>query len=150
MAIALFLHLLFAVIWVGGMFFAWLCLRPAAGALDTALRTKLWADTLARFFSWVLAAVVVLLVTGFYLIGALGGMRTVNPWVHAMLGLGILMMLLFLHVYFSPFRKLRRGVASGDFIAAGKALNQIRLLVGVNLLLGLIVLVAAAGSQMQF
>src|SRR5437773_1376556 len=36
------LHLLFAAIWVGGMFFAVLALRPAAFALDPAVRLPLW------------------------------------------------------------------------------------------------------------
>ena len=149
MAIALVLHLLFAVIWVGGMFFAWLCLRPAAASLDTPTRLALWAQTLGRFFPWVLVAVVVLLVSGFYMISVLGGMQHVTPYVHMMLGLGVLMMLLFLHVFFAPFRKLKRGVASGDFDAAGRALNQIRLLLGINLLLGLIVLVAGSLSSLH-
>lgn len=150
MALALLLHLLFAVIWVGGMFFAWLCLRPAAAALDAATRQRLWAETLARFFPWVLVAVVVLLGSGLYMIGAMGGMAHVSPYVHAMLGLGVLMMLMFLHVFFAPFKKLKRAVAAADTAAGGRALNQIRVLVGINLLLGLLVLVAAAGSQFAF
>jgi len=150
MAVALLLHLLFAVIWVGGMFFAWLCLRPAAALLDAATRQRLWAGTLARFFPWVLAAVLVLLVSGLYMIGAMGGMAHASPYVHAMLGLGVLMMLMFLHVFFAPFKKLKRAVAAADTAAGGRALNQIRVLVGINLLLGLLVLVAAAGSQFAF
>lgn len=148
MALALLLHLLFAVIWVGGMFFAWLCLRPAAAAtLEPAMRQKLWAETLGRFFPWVFAAVLVLLASGLWMVMKLGGMAAVTPYVHIMLSLGVLMMLLFLHVFFAPFRRLKRGVAAGDVPGAGRALNQIRVLVGVNLLLGLLVLVAAAGSQ---
>ncbi len=148
MAIALVLHLLFAVIWVGGMFFAWICLRPATSTLDAPTRLKLWADALGKFFPWVLFAVIVMLFSGFYMIHALGGMRHVSPYVHMMLGLGIVMMLMFLHVFFAPFKKLKRGVAASDFELAAKSLNQIRLLVGINLLLGVIVLVAGAMSSL--
>lgn len=144
MAVAIVLHALFAVFWVGGMFFAWLCLRPATGALDAATRQQLWVASLARYFPWILAAVVVLLATGFYMIAELGGMARVSPWVHAMLGLGIIMMLMFLHVCFAPFRKLKRSVAAGDMAAAARQLGQIRVLVGINLLLG--VLAVAAGA----
>lgn len=150
MAIALVLHLLFAVIWVGGMFFAWVCLRPASAGFDAPTRLQLWAEALRRFFPWVLMAVIVMLVTGFYMISAMGGMKAATPYVHVMLGLGILMMLMFLHVYFAPFKRLKRSVAASDFETAAKALNQIRMLVGVNLLLGLIVLVAAAGAQFPY
>lgn len=149
MFLALLLHLVAAVVWVGGMFFAWLCLRPAAGHLEPPVRARLWVETLSRFFAWVWAAVAVLLASGIYMVRALGGMGAVNPYVHAMIGLGVLMMLLFAHVFFAPFRRLKRGVAGGDSAAAGKALGQIRLLVGVNLVLGLLVLIAAAGGQVS-
>lgn len=150
MALALVLHLIFAVIWIGGMFFAWLCLRPAAGVLDTPLRLRLWADTLRRFLPWVLVSIVVLLASGFYMIQQLGGMQHLSPYVQVMMGVGLLMMLMVLHVFFAPFKRLKRGVASGDLTAAARGLSQIRLLVGINLLLGLVVLVAAAGTHVPW
>lgn len=144
MAIAIVLHALFAVIWVGGMFFAWLCLRPAASALEPAVRQQLWAASLGRYFPWIIAAVVIVLGSGFYMISLLGGMGVVSPWVHGMLGLGIVMSLLFLHVLFAPFKRLKRAVAAGDTAAGGKQLGQLRVLVGLNLLLGLLAVIAGA------
>ena len=38
MALLVALHVLAAVVWVGGMFFAYMVLRPAAGPLETAER----------------------------------------------------------------------------------------------------------------
>ena len=35
-------HILAAVIWVGGMFFAHMVLRPSAGLLDSPTRLALW------------------------------------------------------------------------------------------------------------
>jgi uncharacterized membrane protein len=146
--IALSLHVLAATVWVGGMFFAYVCLRPAAGQLDAAIRLKLWADVLARFFAWVGLSAVVLLVTGFWMIFAkLGGMKGVGMHVHAMLGLGVLMMLLAAHVYFAPLRRLRHAVAGGHWTEGGHKLAQVRLFVAVNLLLGLIVVVLASGGR---
>ena len=148
MALAIVLHLLAAVVWVGGMFFAYVCLRPAAMSLQPSLRLPLWSAVLGRFFPWVWAAVVVLLLTGYWMLfGVLGGFADAGWHIHLMQGLGIAMMLLFAHVYFAPYRRLQRAVVAGDWAAAGSGLNQIRKLVGINLTLGLIVVVVAAGGR---
>jgi uncharacterized membrane protein len=46
--------------------------------------------------------------------------------------------MIFLHLYFAPFGRLKRAVAAEDWKAGGAALNQIRMLVATNLTLGLI------------
>lgn len=148
MGIALLLHVLAATVWVGGMFFALVCLRPAAADLEPDIRLKLWAGALRRFFPWVLMAVMVLLATGFWMtIAVLGGFRNVGLHVHLMTGIGLLMMLLALHAYFAPLRRLRRQVAASHWADAGKALNQIRLLITINLVLGLAVVAIASGGR---
>ena len=44
MALLIAVHTLSAVVWVGGMFFAWMCLRPvAAQQLEPPARLRLWA-----------------------------------------------------------------------------------------------------------
>lgn len=152
MGIALLLHVLSATIWVGGMFFAYVCLRPAAaGALEPPLRLRLWADTLARFFRWVWLAAALLLLTGFFMMFAvMGGMKGAGPHVHLMLGGGIVMMLLAAHVYFAPLRRLRRAVADGHWTDGGKALGQVRVFVGINLALGLLVVAIGSGGRYLF
>jgi uncharacterized membrane protein len=147
MSIALALHVLFAVIWVGGMFFAYVCLRPSLCVLDDKTKATLWARVLGRFFLWVRMASAVLLLSGFYMIYALGGMKAVGPPVHLMLALGIVMMMIFLHVYFAPFRRLLRAVDGGDFALASKQVKQIRVLVAVNLAIGLLVVLIASGGR---
>ena len=64
-----------------------------------------------------------------------------------MLGLGSLMMLIFLHVFFAPYRRLTRAVAARDWPAGGKALSQIRILVGINTVLGLLTTLVGAGGR---
>ena len=149
MALPLALHLLAAVVWVGGMFFAYMAMRPAVGeVLDPARRPALWAATLGRFFAWVWGAILVLLITGFGMIfGIYGGMAQVGGSVHAMLGLGIVMMLIFGHVYFAAFRRLKQAVASDDAQEGARRVGQIRKLVGLNLILGLLVVVIAAAGR---
>jgi uncharacterized membrane protein len=135
MRFALLLHVLSVVVWVGGMFLAYLAVRPAAvEALEPPQRLRLWAGIFRRFFRWVWAAVALLLLTGFSMMGE---MERVPAYVQAMAGIGIVMMAIFLHVYFAPYGRLKRAVVAEDWKAGGAALSQIRVLVGVNLLLGL-------------
>ena len=58
-------HVRAAVIWVGGMFFAYMVLRTALGPLDPRQRLELWSPVLPRFFAWVWAAVIALPATGY-------------------------------------------------------------------------------------
>jgi uncharacterized membrane protein len=141
------LHILAAAIWVGGMFFAYLALRPAAADLEPAQRLALWSRTLKRFFVWVWVAVVVLPVTGYWMVFAVfGGFRNAGIHVQIMHIIGIIMILLFLHVYFAPYRRLNRALAASDFATAGEQLNEIRARIAINLILGLAVIVIAGGG----
>jgi uncharacterized membrane protein len=90
----------------------------------------------------------VLLGTGYWMIFFIyGGMGSAPVFVHLMQGLGIAMMLIFMHVFFAPYKKLRQAVATQDWPAGGKSLNQIRQLVGLNSLLGLITVVVASAGR---
>jgi uncharacterized membrane protein len=64
-----------------------------------------------------------------------------------MLGLGILMMLIFLHVFFAPYRRLKQAVVSENWPEGGKKLAQIRILVGINTLLGLATIVVGTAGR---
>lgn len=144
MVTAFALHVLAAVIWVGGMFFAYVCLRPAANALDPPVRLRLWAGVLSRFFRWVAISAGMLLFTGFWMF--FSGLRGTH--VHVMLGLGILMTLLAAHVYFVPYKRLKRLITSSNWPEAAKQLKQVRLFIAINLSLGLAtVVIAAAGNS---
>jgi len=147
MSIAVALHILAAVVWVGGMFFALLILRPAAGALDAQVRLPLWGRVFGRFFPWVWAAVILLPVSGYWMImRGWGGMAHLPLYLHFMQGIGWLMILLYLHLWFAPYRRLKKAIASGDYSDGARQLNQIRILVAVNLILGLLnVAIGASG-----
>lgn len=132
-------HLLSVLVWVGGMFFAYVVLRPAAvETLEPPQRLALWDAVFRRFFVWVWGAVGVLLASGLYLIHLFGGFAAVGGYVHAMLALGLVMMAIYGHVYFSCYRPFSRLVANQDWKAAGALLATIRKLVGLNLTLGLL------------
>jgi len=136
------IHLLAAVFWVGGMAFAYTVLRPAAGALEPAVRLPLWRGVFARFLPWVGLAIVALLISGFAMIFTMfGGMAGAAPYVNAMALTGIIMMLLYLHLWFAPWRRFHAALDKGDLPEAAKRLNQIRMIVGINLLLGALTLI---------
>lgn len=138
MKLALLLHLLGAVTWIGGMFFAYFALRPAATTLEPAQRLPLWAGTLERFFRWVWAAIALILGSGFYMLTVMGGSGRVPLNIHLMLYVGLLMSLIFVYVFFLPFPALKRALAAQDWKAGAAALNAIRKAVAVNLALGLL------------
>ncbi|OMG65270.1 hypothetical protein AUR59_012805 [Stutzerimonas balearica] len=140
------LHVLAAVIWVGGMFFAWMVLRPAAGgALQPAERLRLWSEVLRRFFAWVWAAVLVLALSGIVLWHLhFGAMEAAPRYVHLMAGAFLAMLAIFLRLQLLLLPALNRAVESQAWADGGQVLARIRRLVGINLLLGLATVVIAS------
>jgi uncharacterized membrane protein len=146
--VALTLHVISAVVWVGGMFFALLVLRPATGALEPGPRLGLWLRVFERFFAWVIAAIVLLLASGYAMIlWVFGGFGAIGLHIQIMQGTGIVMMLAFFHVYFAPWRRFRTALARQDNAEAARQLNQIRWIVTLNLLLGLITVVVGSSGR---
>jgi len=143
------LHVIAVVIWVGGMFFAYNFLRPAAAmSLEPPARLTLWAGVFSKFFPYVWASVVLLPLTGYLMIFSRWDSVANAPlYVHIMNGLGILMILLYMHVFFVPFKRLKSAVAEQRWPDGGKALAQIRILVAINTALGIFVIVVASGGR---
>lgn len=142
-----FLHAVSAVLWVGGIFFAFMALRPAAEGLPPEERLRLWHRVFTRFFPWVWLFIVLLLVTGytdlFARFGGFGGpvYLAVMHWV------GLVMIALFAYLFFFPYRTLGSSLAKGDVASAAGAMGRIRPIMVINLTLGiLLVLVGVAGS----
>ncbi|MBT8764629.1 CopD family protein [Metapseudomonas boanensis] len=145
------IHLLAALIWVGGMFFAWMVLRPAAvETLEPPARLKLWVEVFRRFFVWVWVAVLVLPFSG---VGMLhmgyASLEAAPRYVHMMIGLYIAMLALFLRVSALLLPQLRAAVSKQDWPAGGAVLGRIRRVVGFNLLLGMM-LVAIVAARPSF
>jgi uncharacterized membrane protein len=147
MPIAYTLHLLAAILWVGGMFFAHMVLRPAAIELDPAQRLPLWLRVFGRFFPVVWGAVVLLPATGYWMVHEHGGMAAVGVPVHIMQGVGWIMIALFLTLFFGPYRAMKAAVAAGELSEAGRRQNQIRLIVTANLHMGLTITALVAVTR---
>lgn len=148
MGIAHALHVLSVVIWVGGMFFAHMILRPAAvSQLEPPLRLNLWRHVFNRFFPLVWAIIVLVPVTGILLMKPFVNAGNMPVYLHIMTLLGVIMIMIFLHVYFAPFRRLKQRLDENDIPGAAKKLNQIRFLVGTNTVIGfLTIIIATAGK----
>jgi uncharacterized membrane protein len=138
-----FLHIASVTLWMGGMFFAYVCLRPsAAELLEPPLRLPLWQRVFARFFVWVWAAVILIPVSGLSMIARVGFAAAPLNW-HLMLLSGLAMIAIYLYVFFGPYPALKHAVAAADWKAGGAALNRIRQAVGINLLLGILTIAFA-------
>ncbi len=143
--IALTLHLLGTIVWVGGMFFAHMALRPAAAAeLEPDRRLPLLYRTLSGFFPWVWVSIALILGSGYWIfLGFWGGQA--GLYVHVMQGIGLLMTAIFTYIYSVPFSRMGRALAQGEIALAGALMASIRRLIGTNLVLGLITTVIGSG-----
>jgi uncharacterized membrane protein len=131
-----FLHLAAAMVWLGGMTFVLLALRPSLGLVEAPpQRLRLLAAVLRRFFVLVWLAVATLVLSGVYMYGHASSQAAPLGW-HLMSGVGVLMTLIYAHLYFAPYRRLQRSVTAADWPAAARASAQIARLVMVNFILG--------------
>jgi uncharacterized membrane protein len=147
-AVALALHVLGAVVWVGGMFAAYMCLRPAAGPLEPPQRLRLWRSFFQKFFPWVWLSILFLLAGGYWMVFAtFGGFAGARLHVHLMQGIGWVMIALFLWLFHGPWLTFKRAVDAEDWPTARAHLDRIRQIIAINLPLGLIVVVIGASGR---
>ena len=144
-------HVLAALVWVGGMFFSWMILRPeAARSLEAPERLSLWLGVFKRFFNWVWACVIILPITGIGMLHlGMNGFANMPRYIQLMAGLFLVMFALFLRIQLLLLPVLRSAVAMQDWPAGADALAKMRRLVGINLLVGLSV-VAIATLRVTF
>jgi uncharacterized membrane protein len=141
-SLALTLHILGAVVWVGGMFAVYVCLRPAASALDAPQRLLLWRGFFAKFLPWVWVSVLLLLASGYWmLVTTFGGFAHAPLYINLMQLLGLVMVALFVWLFHGPWLKFKRAVDAQQWPGAAGHLNRIRQIIMVNLPLGLIVVI---------
>ena len=147
-ALSLALHALASAIWVGGMFFAYVVLRPSVGPLATGDRQALWQRVFSGFFPWVIGSIAALLLSGYWLLFVThGGFGGAGVHIHLMHLTGWLMFLLFFHLFFVPWKRYQRALAADDAAGAGRWLGQIRLIIAVNLSLGLLTVAIGASGR---
>lgn len=149
MILALALHILGAVVWVGGMVFAYTCLRPAVPGIEPPPeRLKLWRRVFARFLPLVWVAVIAILASGYWVVFAeWGGFGNAGAHVHTMQGSGLIMVALFAHLFFAEWKHFRHAVDGEDWETGRFRLERIRTIVFINTWLGLLTVVIGATGR---
>ena len=143
----LLLHLLAAMAWVGGMFFAYFCLRPsAAEVLAPPQRLPLWLATLGRFLRYMSVAVLVVLATGVSMLLGVGFQAAPVGW-HVMFATGLVMAAVYAYIHLGLLPELRAHCGASAWPAAAQVLNRVRQLVALNLALGVVTVVAAVSAR---
>ena len=145
--ILVLIHLAAVIVWVGGMFFAHVCLRPVAAAqLPPPQRLPLLAAVLGRFFAVVGWGLLLLWGSGLARFSQVGA-AIPGSW-YAMAGIATVMTTLFGLIVLRHHQRMLAAVAAQDWPAAGAAMNAIRQLVLVNLVFGFAtVAIAVLGSH---
>lgn len=139
----LFVHVIAAAIWIGGMTFAHFCLRPAAlEVLQPPQRLALWRSVLRRFFRIVTVTVLALLASGFALYARFGPATAPLGW-HLMAAIGVGMALVYGYIVLALFPAFSASVGAEDWASGAHVLARIRTLVTVNLALGVVTIVCA-------
>lgn len=142
------LHVLAAILWIGGMAFAILVLRPSVGLVPPPARLQLMGAIHRRFFLIVWHAMPALLLTGYaMLFGWFGGFRGAGWHIHLMHLTGLIMAVIFVVIFFGPWRRMRAALAAEAWADAAAATETIRRLVGINLVLGLLTAGVAAWGR---
>jgi len=133
-------HLLCAVIWVGGGFAVVVVVRPALHLLDAGPRLQVQMNTLKKFFFYVWHVMPLMLLTGWAMIYSEWGSFAILPLsINIMQGVALLMAGIFVYTFFRPWQRLRRAIRpSAEQMAA------VRKLVTVNFVLGFLAVTAGA------
>ena len=149
MIVSLIIHILAAILWVGGMFFAYVVLRPTLQEWESQDRLVLWRGVFKRFFPWVWMSAIGLLASGYAMMFVgFGGFAGAGLHVHVMHLTGLIMIGLFCYLYYVPWSAFRSAVDREDTVVAAARLAMIRKIVLTNLVLGL--LTAAIGASGRY
>lgn len=135
-------HLLAAIVWIGGMVFAHACLRPALAVLEPPpQRLLLMRAVLGRFFGIVAVASVAAVGSGVWM----GARRdwVLSPSLWLMAAGGVAMLVIYGGLRGVLYPRLAAALDRGATADAAAALAAIRRWVLVNLVIGTVIVVAA-------
>lgn len=139
-SIIVFLHVVSAVIWVGGMIAIRFAIHPSMQAIaEPRIKLERTLDNLKRFFNMVIPVIVILLITAIIMIIALGFKGTsLYPLVIAKEVIWTIMSIVFITIYIKR-NKAQKALEGGDFLSAKNLLVPIaKIYIPLNIVLGVI------------
>jgi uncharacterized membrane protein len=150
MTLALPIHIVAIVVWLGGLFLMSLVVQPSIRGLDSRLALSLWSRTLSRFMVWGSVSLIAIVASGIALVNLRFGGFSGMPTLHRLnMVIGIPAIALFAYVALVKWQRARRALARGDSIAAETSIRTIRRLMAIILAFGLIAsIVSAVGRSL--
>lgn len=145
-----FVHLLFAVIWIGGMIFMNLVLMPSLNSVDPNERGKLFGQIAKRFTIVAWGSTILLLITGIFKTptGMLFNLSTDYGMMITFKHILFLIMMIFGSIItFVKAPKIRKFAPKPGEKPVQEFINaqgKIKLLSGSNMILGIIILIAVS------
>jgi uncharacterized membrane protein len=138
----LLLHLIGSIVWLGGMFTMLFAVRPAViqSLKEPRVRLEFLESATGRFLRVVWVVMPLTLLSGFAMMIA-AGIKNMPPGVHAMTTIGLIMSIVFLVVWFGPYKRFQSELAKGNVANAGNAHESLRKLVLTNLALGILAVI---------
>jgi len=139
-ALIVFLHVISAVVWVGGMIAIRFAIHYSMqNILEPKIKLGRTLENLKRFFNIVLPFIALLLITALILIFGLEFKGTpLNKFVHMKESIWIAMTLIYITVYVKR-NKAQKAFDKDDFKEAKKLLEPIaKMYIPLNILLGLV------------
>jgi uncharacterized membrane protein len=139
MIVALPLHILAIVVWLGGLFCMSVMVSPAGRDLDATAIAFHWQRVLARFFTWAWIALLLIVATGIALVQVRFGGFSNMPALHrANTAIGVPAIALFAYVFLVPWRRYCRSIAKSEWSAAERLLGHVRIVLAIILVLGVV------------
>jgi uncharacterized membrane protein len=145
MTIVFPLHIVAAIVLLGGLFFASVMFRPIVRDLDIETASSLWQRMLSRVFAWGWGSLLLILATGIGMVFLKFGGFSGVPMIHrGNMIIGIPAILLFGYLFFGPWQRYRRTASRRDWNAAAKEIRRVRVVMAIILVLGLVASVVSA------
>jgi uncharacterized membrane protein len=135
------LHVVGVVLWVGGMGFSQMVLRPATASMEAPARVRFMMDVLGRFFRLVTVSLVLIWVSGLAMLAPVGMKNAPLSW-HIMYGLATITTVIFIVIYGLYLGKAKPALANNDIAGAGAVLMKLRVLISINFVLATLAMVA--------
>lgn len=148
MTLVLSIHTLATIIWLGGLFFICVVFALATRNMEQATLLSLWHRVLSRFFVWAWIGIGLILISGIAMVFLEFGGFSGIPAIHrANMLIGIPAILLYIYLYFFPWRRFRQALAINESHAAEVRIREARVIMSIIVTLGVIASVVSLAGR---